>query len=183
MVTTRYKASQRGPGDSSLWVVQDGGSFSRRAPRHRRDMRALDVPQMLEMTESGLDALFQNSPAGPIPRGEARGTVLVQSGTELSGPAAKLVHLLVWQGKVFDPERGELRNEILPFGIKAVRAAVYKDPSWLDRKETIVLDYSKTSLIAHWIRDEIREVAPGIYLGLVYWEHDRVLHFALEFPA
>ena len=31
-----------------------------------------------------------------------------------------------------------------------------------------MLDYSKTSLIAHWIRDEIREVSPGIYLGLVY---------------
>ena len=84
---------------------------------------------------------------------------------------------------MFDPDKGELRNEILPFGIKAVRAAVYKDSSWLDQKETIVLDYSKTSLIAHWIRDEIREVGPGVYLGLVYWEHDRVLHFALEFPA
>jgi hypothetical protein len=143
----------------------------------------VDAQQLLEMSESELDALFRRSDAGPIPGGEARGTVLVESGTELSGPAAKLVHFLAWQGKVFDPDKGELRNEILPFGIKAVRAAVYKDSSWFDQKETIVLDYSKTSLIAHWIRDEIREVSPGVYLGLVYWEHDRVLHFALEFPA
>jgi hypothetical protein len=138
---------------------------------------------MLEMPASELDSLFSSSPAGPIPKGEARGTVLVESGTELSGPAAKLVHLLVWQGKVFDPDKGELRNEILPFGIKAVRAAVYKEASWFDGKETIVLDYSKTSLIAHWVRDEIREVAQGVYLGLVYWERDRVLHFALDFPT
>ena len=75
------------------------------------------------------------------------------------------------------------RNEILPFGIKAVRAKVYKDPSWLDGKETIVLDYSHTSLVAHWIRDEIREVGPGTYLGLVFWERDKVLHFALQFPS
>jgi hypothetical protein len=143
----------------------------------------MEVKQLLEMSENELDALYRSSEAGPIPRGEARGTVLIESGTELSGPAAKLVHLLAWQGKVFDPDRHELRNEILPFGIKAVRAAVYKDASWLDNRETIVLDYSKTSLIAHWIRDEIREVGPDVYLGLVYWERDRVLHFALEFSA
>jgi hypothetical protein len=144
---------------------------------------AVDVPQLLEMSQNELDELYRSSDAGEIPRGEAHGTVLVAPGTELSGPAAKLVHLLVWQGKVFDPERGELRNEILPFGIKAVRAEVFKEASWLDQKETIVLDYSKTSLVAHWIRDEIREVSPGVYLGLVYWEHDRLLHFALKFPA
>ena len=28
-----------------------------------------------------------------------------------------------------------------------------------------MLDYSDTSLLAHWIRDEIREVGPGTYLG------------------
>ena len=95
----------------------------------------------------GLDALFRRSDAGDIPRGEAEGTVLVTPGTKLEGPAAKLIHLIVWKGKVFDPDRGELRNEILPFGIKAVRAKVYKEASWLDQKDTIVLDYSKTSLV------------------------------------
>lgn len=144
---------------------------------------AVSVPELLEMTDDDLDALFRRSEAGEIPSGEAEGTVLLRPGTQLAGPAAKLVHLLVWQGKVFDPERGELRNEILPFGIKAVRAKVYKDPSWLDDKETIVLDYSHTSIVAHWIRDEIREVGPGTYLGLVYWERARVLHFALQFPT
>src|SRR6266508_938665 len=69
---------------------------------------AVDVPQLLEMSKDELDALFQSSGSGEIPRGEAEGTVLVAPGTELSGPAAKLIHLLVWQGKVFDPEKGEL---------------------------------------------------------------------------
>ena len=36
-----------------------------------------------------------------------------------------------------------------------------------------MLDYSKTSLVAQWIRDEIRQVAPKIYLGQVYWEKKR----------
>jgi hypothetical protein len=45
-----------------------------------------------------------------------------------------------------------------------------------------VLDYSKTSLVAHYIRDEIREVSPGVYLGLVYWGQKKLIHFALKFP-
>jgi hypothetical protein len=143
----------------------------------------VDVPDLLRMSGDDLDALYGESSAGEIPSGEAEGTVLVAPGSRLEGPAAKLVHLLVWKGKVFDPEKGELRNEILPFGVEAVRAKVYKDSSWLDEKETIVLDYSKTSLVAHWIRDEIREVSAGVYLGLVYWQHARILHFALQFPS
>jgi hypothetical protein len=144
---------------------------------------AVDVQQLHGMSKDELDSLFRLSHAGEIPRGEAEGAVLVAPGTELEGPAAKLIHLMIWKGKVFDPTKGDLLNEIGPFGLKAVRAKVYKDPSWLDQKETIVLDYSKTSLIAHWIRDEIREVSPGLYLGLVYWERSRILHFALQFPT
>jgi hypothetical protein len=143
---------------------------------------SVDAAQLLTMSKDELDDLFRRSPAGAIPQGEADGTVLLAPGTVLEGPAEKLIHLLTWQGKVFDPEKGELVNKILPFGIRAVRAKVYKEASWFDGKETIVLDYSKTSLVAHWIRDEIREVSPGVYLGLVYWEKTRILHFTLTFP-
>jgi hypothetical protein len=144
---------------------------------------AVDVPQLSKMSNDELDELFRSSESGEIPQGEGAGLVLVAPGTRLEGPAEKLIHLIAWQGKVFDREKGELRNEILPFGVKAVRAKVYKEASWLDQKEAIILDYSKTSLVAHWIRDEIREVAPGIYLGLVYWGRDRILHFTLKFPT
>ena len=141
------------------------------------------VPDLLRMRQEELDDLFRASDAGPIPGGEAEGTVLVTPGTELAEPVARLLHLLAWKGKVFDPEKGELLNEVGPFGMKAVRAKVYKQASWFDDKESIVLDYSKTSIVAHWIRDEIRLVSPGTYLGIVYWERTRVLNFALEFPA
>ncbi len=60
-------------------------------------------------------------------------------------------------------------------------AQVYKAPSWLDQQECIVLDYSKTSLVAHWIRDEIRLIGPGFYLGRVYWDQKAILHFSLKF--
>ena len=90
---------------------------------------------------------------------------------------------LFWQGKVFNPEQGGLINRILPFRFRAFRAKVYKDASWIDGKQTIVLDYSKTSLLARKVRDEIREVAPGLYLGKAYWGRTRVLDFTLRAPG
>jgi hypothetical protein len=74
-----------------------------------------------------------------------------------------------------------LRNKISILGLNAIVAEVYKGPSWLDQKECIVLDYSKTSLVAQWIRDEIRLIAPSAYLGKVYWGKKRLIDFALQF--
>jgi hypothetical protein len=142
-----------------------------------------EAPDLLRLSAEELDTLFRSADPGPIPSGEAHGTVLVRPGSDLAEPAAKLLHLIAWKGKVFDPDKGELMNEVGPFGWKSVRAKVYKDESWLDGKQSIVLDYSDTSLIAHWIRDEIREVYAGTYLGIVYWERAKILDFALEFPA
>ena len=139
--------------------------------------------QMLDMSQDELDELFRASPPGEVPRGEARGTVIVAPGTELAEIAAKVVHLIAWQGKVFDPDKGELLNEISPFHLNRIRAKVYKEASWLDQKECIVLDYSKTSVVAHWIRDEIRLVDVDTYLGLVFWDDHRLLNFVLEFSG
>ena len=141
----------------------------------------IDVGRLLTMSQKELDDLFARSPAGPTPSGEADGTVLFKPGGPLEEIAAKLAHLLFWQGKVFDSARGELRNKVLPMGIRAVAAKVYRGPSWLDGNECIVLDYSQTSLIAHHVRDEIREVAPQLYLGVVFWDREKVLNFALNF--
>jgi hypothetical protein len=142
---------------------------------------AYDVAKLLTMSQSDLDALFSNSPAGEIPDGEAEGTAIVTPGTPYSPNIAKMINLFAWQGKVFDAKRGLLKNKILPFGFNAIIARVYKGPSWLDGKECIVLDYSDTSIVAQWIRDEIRQVEPKLYLGKVYWDKKRLIDFALKF--
>jgi hypothetical protein len=142
---------------------------------------AYDVQQLLKMSQAELDDLFTKSPPGPIPTGEAKGTAIVAPGTTYSPSIAEFISSFAWQGKVFDAEKGVLRNKILPLGLNAIIAKVYKDKSWLDGKECIVLDYSDTSLLAHWIRDEIREIEPGVYLGKVYWGKQRLIDFALQF--
>ena len=140
---------------------------------------------LLDLTDDELDELFRQSPAGEIPDGDADGKVLVGSDNETSPTtAAWVAETLAWKGKVFDPEKGELRNEISPFGIKAVRAKVYKEASWFDQKETIVLDYSKTSFARALDpgRDP-RGLARASTSGSSTGSKDRILHFALEFPA
>jgi hypothetical protein len=140
-----------------------------------------DVPKLMTMTQAELDELFTNSPVGEIPDGEAEGTAIVAPGTTYSADMAKIVSLFAWQGKTFDGKKGQLKNRILPFGLNAIIARIYKAPSWLDGKECIVLDYSDTSLVAQWIRDEIRQIQPGLYLGKVYWSKRRLMDFALKF--
>jgi len=142
---------------------------------------AYDVPQLLKMTQPQLDELFTASPAGEIPDGEGKGTAIVAAGTQYTVEIAELISHFAWQGKVFDARNGALKNKILPFGLNAIIAHVYKDASWLDGKECIVLDYSKTSFVAHWIRDEIRLIGPKLYLGKVYWDKKRLIDFALQF--
>jgi hypothetical protein len=144
---------------------------------------AYDVQKLLSMSQKELDDLFKASPAGDIPDGDAKGTAIIAPGTKYSPEIAQLVSTFAWQGKVFDAKAGVLRNKILPFGLNAIIAKVYKAPSWLDGKECIVLDYSETSLVAHWIRDEIRLIGPGFYLGKVYWGKERLIDFSLQFGA
>ena len=107
---------------------------------------AVTVSEMLKMSQAELDDLFTKSSPGEIPKGEAKGTAIVAPGTTYSQNIADFVNHFAWQGKVFDPSKGVLRNKILPFGLNAIIAKVYKGPSWLDNKECIVLDYSETSL-------------------------------------
>lgn len=142
---------------------------------------AYDVPQLLKMSQAQLDELFTNSPAGDIPDGEAAGTAIVAPGSTYTADVASFINHFGWQGKTFDAKKAQLKNRILPFGLNAIIAKVYKAPSWLDGKECIVLDYSETSLVAHWIRDEIRLISPKLYLGKVYWDKKRLIDFALQF--
>ena len=142
---------------------------------------ALDVAQLLTLSQAELDDLFTKSPAGPIPDGAAKGTAIIAPGTVFSKEIAEMINFFAWQGKTFDSARGVLTNKVSILGFSAIIAEVYKGESWMDQKECIVLDYSKTSMVAHWIRDEIRLVGPNFYLGKVYWGQKRLIDFCLEF--
>jgi len=145
--------------------------------------QGITVPQLLSLSQADLDALFTNSQPGPIPSGEGHGTAIIAPGTKYSSEIAELINHFAWQGKIFDAAHGSLRNLISPFGLKAIIAKVYQGDSWFDKKPCIVLDYSETSVVAKHIRDEIRQIAPGVYLGVVFWDQKRTINFALDFNS
>jgi hypothetical protein len=143
--------------------------------------------QWLGMSRSELDEVYMKTqPAGQIPTGEMRGTAIV-AGTFFAKWYARFARLFAWQGKVFDMfaedgTAGVLINKVSFFSLSFVVAKVYKGESWMDGKETIIIDYSKTSFFFQKVRDEIREVEPGVYLGKVWWGKTRILDFALTTP-
>jgi len=141
------------------------------------------VKTWLDKSREELDQIYRDAAAGEIPTGDTQGTAIL-AGSVFAKFVATFARIFAWQGKVFDlfstdHQSGVLVNKVTPFSLKLIVAKVYRDKSWMDDKETIVIDYSKTSLLAKVIRDEIREVEPGVYLGKVWWGKKRVLDFAL----
>lgn len=145
--------------------------------------RRTDLQSLLELPADDLDRLFRDSKPGPVPRGRADGLFILLPGTPLTRPLARFIETVLWKGKRVDAARGRLVNRVLPFGLEAVPAQIYHETSRFDGRPCLTLDYSRTSLIARGVRDEIREVAPGIYLGLVYLLGRRAGRFALRFPG
>lgn len=140
-----------------------------------------DPASLVTAGRAELLEIFGSGRAGPVPDGHGRGTVLPGTGRPLSRVAAAGCYALAWRGKVVDGRRGRLKNIVTPFEIRAIEAEVYPQDSWYDGEPCIVLDYSRTSRVARRIRDEIREITPGVYLGLVFWGRRHVLDFALDF--
>jgi hypothetical protein len=146
-----------------------------------QDVSFTGSPSLISETAGELEEIFRTGVAGAIPNGRGKGTVLIGTGGPLARLAAALSYALLWRGKVVDAREGRLKNLVTPLAIQAIEAAVYKQDSWYDGQPCIVLDYSKTSFVAQKIRDEIREIAPGVFLGLVFWGRRHVLDFALDF--
>jgi len=146
-----------------------------------QDINTADPGTLIDARRSELARVFGSGRVGAIPDGHGRGTVLLGTGGIIARLAAAACYAIAWRGKMVNASAARLKNIITPLGIQAIEAAVYKQESWYDGGPCIVLDYSKTSLVARQIRDEIREIAPGVFLGFVFWGHRHILDFALDF--
>ncbi len=142
---------------------------------------ATSLDQLLRMNPAELESLYRHGTAVAIPSGPIKGTALLSPGSRRTRALSRGARLF-WQGKVFEPGGTTAVNRF--FGLQVVRAQVMQGPSWLDGGPALVLDYSQTSRVYADNRDEIRQVAPGLFLGLMY---DRttappglVMYFALQ---
>jgi hypothetical protein len=140
-----------------------------------------DPSTLIAARRPALARLFTSGRVGAIPDGRGRGTVLLGTGGLVAQVAAHLSYALAWRGKVVSARTARLLNILTPLQIEAIEAVIYKQDSWYDGAPCIVLDYSKTSFAARLVRDEIREIAPGVFLGIVFWGRRHVLDFTLDF--
>lgn len=133
------------------------------------DLAALSTPQ--------LEQLYRQSAPGPVPSGKVKGRALYPDAR--FGVARSKAARAVWQGKVFRPEDSTAVNRF--FGVRMIEGNVYAGASWLDGGPSMILDYQGTSRLYGNYRDEIRQVAPGLYLGLMYARTEPAPTFKMYF--
>ena len=120
---------------------------------------------LAKMSWADLECVYRMAKPGRIPGGFAQGRVVYCPDMFLAGAKSRASQLL-WRGKYFHPEEGTLINQWR--GVQAIRATVSHGTSWLDGKPAIILDYSETSRVWSNVRDEMREVSTGVYVGAMY---------------
>jgi hypothetical protein len=127
---------------------------------------ALDcIKELVRMDRCQLLDLYQRAEPGPIPCGYAPGRNIPNPVHRSTAMRSALMRVTAWQGKYFEPD-GFMVNRM--FGVKTNKAQIYYGESWLDGKPSLILDYEQTSRMWSQYRDELREVSPGIYLGIMY---------------
>jgi len=156
----------------------------------------ITLDALTRMSPPALAELYQN---GSVPvltalSGEPHGRMLALDGVR--GPARRAIRRLArrtrfpWRGKAFShrsQDRGDGINRIrLGMDMKWYAFETTIAPSALDGEPCLYLNYDldENPWFIRMIRDELREVSPGLYLGPALAKmgggHRRVLHFAVD---
>jgi hypothetical protein len=125
----------------------------------------LDSPRWLrKLDPCDLLRMYGCADVGRFPVGYMRGGLLVM--TDFPCPRLSVaLSGLAWKGKHVGCD-GTFINQFT--GVRAIGSQAFIGPSWYDGKPTIVMQYPpKTPLFGN-IRDEFREISPGLYLGLIF---------------
>lgn len=138
--------------------------------------RGTEPRDLLRMSAAELEARFAAGTATVPPLGFAPGVPIKNPGTRRAAVSAAVTRP-VWQGKIFRPD-GTMINRVFGAG-RAIPADVYVAEGRTDGRPVVVLDYARSKL---WpdVRDEVREIEPGLFLGVMYRGGERKMFFALD---
>ncbi|VTR97537.1 hypothetical protein [Tuwongella immobilis] len=145
-------------------VLLSGMTLGTGTVRAEGPPRPLTAEQVVRMSAEELECRFRNGRCVAMPEGFAKGRPIWITGSKLAMPAARLTRT-IWQGKIIRDD-GTIRNRIL--GLPIFTAELSFQASWLDGQPCQVMDYEPTSKIFAAVRDEVREIAPGIFLGITW---------------
>jgi hypothetical protein len=150
------------------------------------------LDDLLRLDADALAALYRSA---RVPRladvaGALRGRMLAVVGLPpvLRAPvrACAASDLFPWRGKSFTPrdgERGEGINRVLSDRFTLFRFTTFVGPSRAGAFAAVQLDYDHASnpFFIRAIKDEIRELRPGLWLGQAYAAVGKKEHLVLYF--
>jgi hypothetical protein len=125
----------------------------------------LTMEYLASLSWEELENIYRQAPPGRIPCGYLCGRAVLcpgRCGYRLNQTLANNL----WRGKHI--ASSAVVNQWC--GFTAIHGKVYPGESWLDCKPAIILDYRPTSIVWRNVRDEMRQVAPGLYVGMMYRE-------------
>jgi hypothetical protein len=148
---------------------------------------ALTLDDLARRSYADLESLYRSAPSAATLRaidGKPKGRMLAVRSVEqtpLAGPirAFAASSSFVWDGKTFaslsDQEGTGINRVQIPGALGRQNLFPFRTlfgPSAIDGERTLILDYD-LSENPPWIRkihDEVREVAPGLFLGPAMWK-------------
>jgi hypothetical protein len=129
------------------------------------DGACLTMHDLKRMSPCELEALFRHAEIGTPFVGTARGRLLYS--TDERHPHLKVWRSnAAWKGKVAEPD-GHFVNRWIG-GIQAIESQYVIGASWVDGKPAVIMEYAPGTRLFANTHDELREVAPGLYLGPLY---------------
>lgn len=150
---------------TGAWLAASGAPLPTALAQTAAPVQILNGESLLALSPSQLDGLYRAAGPGAQPVGRVRGIPIVAPGTPMGQRLSKGARL-VWQGKVFHDDGATAVNRF--FGMRMIKGNLYQGQSWVDGRPSLILDYNGTSLVYGKYRDEIRQIGPGLYLGVMF---------------
>lgn len=125
----------------------------------------LTMKDLQQMSECELAALYASSDVGTPFSGPMDGKILLITDAKCPKLRAKFQNI-AWKGKNAQPD-GTFVNRWVG-GIEKIGSRYEIAPSWIDGKPAIVVEYPSDTKLLWNMRDEVRQVAPGLYMGPIF---------------
>jgi hypothetical protein len=150
------------------------------------------LDDLLTLEPAALEKLYRDASVPRIAdlQGDLRGRMLAIPA--IKGAAASILRAFAgsarfpWRGKSFTPlgaDRGEGINRVFTDRLHLFRFETFVAPSRAGSFDAVQLDYDKPGnpFFIRAIKDEIRQLAPGLYLGQAYVMIKDQAHLGLYF--
>jgi hypothetical protein len=122
------------------------------------------VAQLKCLSPEELEQAYACGQGGSFPSGFGKGELLMLANTKRPKMKTRMANV-VWKGKTFDDD-GYFINQWA--GFKALHSYAAEGPSWYDGLPCVVMEYPAGTPVFANMRDEIREVGPGVWLGMFF---------------